>query len=59
VIVDVWGGRNSQDYIARFVREMDEALAIARREVDAGYLVNLRADAAFNTDDDWDGRAIN
>lgn len=42
VVVDVWGGVNSQDHVARKVRQIDDALDLARRELAAGFLVNLR-----------------
>lgn len=60
IIVDVWGGRDSQDHVARFVRDEDDALEIARGELRAGYLVNLRWDAAFGPANDFDNRrAVN
>lgn len=57
VIVDIWGGEGSQDYLARFVRPMPEALQIAERELAAGYLINLRWDAEFGPNSDFDDRA--
>lgn len=60
IIVDIWGGKNSMTHVARFMREEDDALEIARRELRAGYLVNLRYDAAFGPANDFDDRkAVN
>lgn len=56
IIVDVWGGERSMDHVARFMRPEDEALEIARRELRAGYLVNLRYEAAFGPEEDFDDR---
>lgn len=56
VIVDVWGGEGSQDHVARFMRGMNDALEIAQRELMAGYLVNLRWDADFGPENDFDER---
>lgn len=56
VIVDIWGGDCSRDHVARFVRPIDEAIEIARVELLRGYLVNLRADAEFGPDGDFDDR---
>lgn len=56
VIVDVWGGDRSQDHVARFVRPIEKAIEIARAELLRGYLVNLRADAEFGPDGDFDSR---
>lgn len=58
VILDVWGGERSQDHLARFVRSIDEALEISRREVEAGFLVNLRAEVAWGPDNEFDSRYI-
>lgn len=60
IIVDVWGGERSLDHVARFIRDEDDAMEIARRELRAGYLVNLRYDAAFGPQSDFDDRkAVN
>lgn len=55
IIVDVWGGPLSQEFLARFVEDIDAALSRAREELKGGFLVNLRAEpradryAAFDT----------
>lgn len=56
IIVDIWGGERSQTHLARFVRGVDTALEMARHELAAGYLVNLRADADFDAGDEFDDR---
>lgn len=56
VVVDIWGGHNSMDHVARFHRSLEAALAIARREIAAGFLVNMRAEAAWGPDGDFDHR---
>lgn len=57
IVVDVWGGEGSQDHVARFMRDENGALEIARRELRAGYLINLRYDAGFGPENDFDDRA--
>jgi hypothetical protein len=59
VVLDVWGGERSQDYVARYMLPEDEALERARRELRAGYLVNLRNEVAWGTEQDFDLRAMN
>ncbi|MFP5078285.1 hypothetical protein ACLE20_13335 [Rhizobium sp. YIM 134829] len=43
IIVDVWGGENSQDFLSRSVLTMSEALRASQQELSAGFLVNLLA----------------
>ncbi|MDF1599679.1 hypothetical protein PZ895_07805 [Mesorhizobium sp. YIM 152430] len=57
VVCDVWGGENSQDWVARFIRSVDVALEVARQELAAGYLVNLRAEAVFGPNSEFDNRS--
>lgn len=55
VVIDVWGGENCSDHLARFHRTMNAALKLALREIQAGYLVNMAQ--VENTDlkiDDFD-----
>lgn len=56
IVVDIWGGENSMDYLARFMRPIDEALQIARIELSKGYLVNLREDLAWGSEQEFDSR---
>lgn len=58
IVVDIWGGEDSMDWLARFVRPVEEALQIARIEMAKGYLVNLREDDDFSTEDDFDSRHL-
>ncbi|TPL30200.1 hypothetical protein [Mesorhizobium sp. B2-4-7] len=58
VVVDIWGGEGSCDHLARFIRSTDEALHIARHELAKGYLINLRADAEWGPDHDFDLRPV-
>lgn len=57
IVVDIWGGKNSMDHVARFYRGVEDAVTIARRELAAGFLVNLRAEASFGPDGDFDSRS--
>jgi hypothetical protein len=59
IVVDVWGGKNSMEHVARFMRGEAEALELARRELRAGFLVNLRFEVAFGPEQDFDSRRIN
>jgi len=54
VITDLWNGPSSMNHAARYVRPWEEALRIAVRALEAGYLVNLRADHAFGVADEFD-----
>lgn len=56
IILDVWGGELSQDHVARFVRPIEDAWEIAKGELTAGNLVNLRQDAAWGNYGDFDTR---
>lgn len=49
IIVDIWGGPGSQIHLARYVLAMVDALRLAKSEVEAGFLVNLRNET------DWSG----
>ena len=59
VVLDVWGGKDSQDYVARYMLPEDEALERARRELRAGFLVNMRNEVAWGKEQAFDTRAVN
>jgi len=46
-------------HMARFIREVEEALVIARRELGDGYLVNLRTEVVWGSEHEFDRRAVN
>lgn len=56
IVMDVWGGKNSMDHVARFIRNFDDAVELSRDELRAGFLVNLREDAAWGDYEDFDNR---
>ena len=56
VIVDIWGGFESQDHVARFHRQVDDALELAKAELEAGFLVNLRIGENISFPVDFDDR---
>jgi hypothetical protein len=56
IIVDIWGGVNSQDWVARFVRDEADAVELAMQELRNGFLVNLRSDADFGSYEEFDNR---
>jgi len=56
IVLDVWGGEGSQDHVARFCRDVDDALEIARTELSNGFLINLRAEAGWGAYEDFDAR---
>lgn len=56
IIFDVWGGEYSQDHVARYIVSVDEALSLARHELQQGYLVNLRAELAWGPYQPFDHR---
>lgn len=56
IVIDIWGGHHSQDHVARYIRDFDAAWEITREELRRGFLVNLRTDATFGPDNDFDTR---
>lgn len=56
IIVDIWGGELHQEHVARFIHEFDDATELTRTELNAGFLVNLRAEAAWGEYKDFDIR---
>ena len=56
IVVDVWGGENSGELIARSILPVKEALQCAEQELLAGFLVNLRQDAVFGRQENFDLR---
>jgi hypothetical protein len=59
IVVDIWGGESSMDYLARFLRPLEEALQIARIELSKGYLVNLRDEVEWGGYEEFDSRRVN
>lgn len=57
IILDVWGGDNSMDHVARMILPTQAALRYAEIELSAGYLVNMRNDLAFGPNDNFDVRS--
>jgi hypothetical protein len=58
IVVDIWGGKNSGDHVARFLLPMEEALVVTQVELTKGYLINLRleTDLAWGDDLNFDKR---
>lgn len=58
IVIDVWGGDDGTDHLARFFRSMSLALKLANREIRAGYLVNMVEveSAGLDESDDFDKR---
>lgn len=54
IILDIWGGELSGEFMARKVCDFDEAVAISRRALDMGYLINMRRDLAWGEYKDED-----
>lgn len=46
-VLDVWGGRDSEEHIARYILTIHDAVLLAELEVQSGFLVNLRAEVAW------------
>lgn len=57
IVIDIWGGPLSQEHLARFLKEIDEALQLARQALLAGFLVNLRSEIAWGDEEEFDNRA--
>ena len=58
IVVDIWGGNDSMDHVARFFRPLEVALEIARSELTKGFLVNLREELAWGTTKEFDTRRL-
>ncbi len=56
ICVDIGGGVNSQDHVARYMLAIDEALQMAATELNGGYLVNLRSDSTWGPEVNFDSR---
>lgn len=56
VCLDIWGGDAHTEHLARYILSIDEALGLARLEITAGYLVNLRQDATWGPEQNFDSR---
>ena len=59
IVIDVWGGTDSMDHLARFHRTWADAIQIAKRELEAGFLVNMRSETAWGPEKDFDKRSVN
>ena len=59
IVVDIWGGEKSQEYLARYVRPLEEALKISKSELLSGYLVNLLMFDSDRKIDEFDNRVLN
>lgn len=57
IIMDVWEGKHSENHVARYVRDVEDAFELSRVELRAGFLVNLRAEAVWGTYEDFDIRS--
>ena len=56
IVLDVWGGQDSCEHVARFLRPLEEALILARIELLKGYLINLREEIAWGSRQEFDTR---
>lgn len=56
VCLDVWAGQHSQEHVARYLLNLNEALLLAKTELHNGFLVNLRQEAVWGQTDNFDTR---
>lgn len=57
IVLDVWGGEQSLDHVARFILDDSEvAMKLGIIELEAGFLVNLRKDTDFSLGQTFDDR---
>lgn len=56
IVCDVWGGFMCGEHLARYILPIEEALVWAKQELEAGFLVNLRMDAEFGPQENFDLR---
>lgn len=54
--MDIWGGKLSENHVARYILSIDEALSKSKSELIAGYLINLRCDLAWGDYSQFDDR---
>ncbi len=57
-IVDIWGGEASQDHLARYILSLDDAMKLARSELQGGFLVNLRVETSWGSYQNFDSRVV-
>lgn len=56
IVLDVWGGEQSQLHLARKILPIEQALARARAELEKGYLVNMRREMTWGPEEEFDLR---
>jgi len=61
IAVDVWGGNEGTEHLARYVRPLSRALELIARELKAGYQVNVlnNAEAGHAISTSFDRRSLN
>lgn len=47
IVLDIWGGEQHCEHLARYILPVEDALTVARRELEAGFLINLRREVAW------------
>lgn len=56
IVVDVWSGEGSMEHVARFLPTAELAWGIAQREINAGFLINLRSEVNWGGMTPFDDR---
>ena len=56
VVLDIWGGEMHMEHVARYMVALETAHTQILSEVRAGFLVNIRAEAAWGPADGFDDR---
>lgn len=56
LIVDIWGGYHSQEHVARYILDWEEALELMSFELSLGYLINIRNEVNWQSYKSFDER---
>lgn len=58
--MDIWGGEMSTEHLARYMLPVEDALVLAKAELNQGFLINLRREAGdWGPAETWDTRVGN
>jgi len=57
IVVDVWGGEQNAEHVARYVTTPEQALLLAYMEVKSGFIISMAASIADERLASFDKRA--
>ena len=53
ICADIWGGKNGMEHVARYMLPIDDAMTLARTELNGGFLVNLRTEPTWGEEQNF------